>query len=58
MKINIELEDGLAGFQFFDDENKTLNWEDMTRQQQIHVCNSFVSGYELFSKCIKDETGD
>lgn len=55
MEIKITFDDGLAGYQFIDGEGKTLNYEDMTRQEQIHICNCFAQGYNLFSKFIKEE---
>lgn len=51
--IQVEISD-LAGYEFFVD-GKHKNWEDMTREQQIKVLNSFSSGFELFSKFLKDK---
>ena len=54
MEIKITFDDGLAGYEFIED-GKTVMYEDMTRQEQIHVCNVFAQGYNLFSRFIKEE---
>lgn len=51
--IQVEISD-LAGYEFFVD-GKHKDWQDMTREQQIKVLNSLLSGFELFKKFLKDE---
>ena len=55
MKITIEIKDGLAGYQFKDDNNKVVQFENLSRVEQIRILNSFANGYELFIKCLKEE---
>ena len=55
ININIEIDGkGLAGYEFFVD-GKSMLWENMGRKQQISVLNSFMQGYELFRKFLKEE---
>lgn len=51
--IQVEISD-VAGYEFFVD-GKHKDWKDMTREQQIKVLNSLLSGFELFRKFLKDE---
>lgn len=53
MTIDIQVSE-LAGYMFFID-GKQVVWEDMTRQQQIKVLNSFSQGYNLFQHFLKEE---
>lgn len=55
ININIEI-DGkvLVGYEFFVD-GKLVLWEDMNRKQQVSVLNSFMQGYGLFKKFLKEE---
>lgn len=53
--INIEIDGkGLAGYEFSVD-GKSVLWEKMDRKQQIFVLNSFVQGYELFNKFLREK---
>ena len=55
ININIEIDrEGLAGYEFFVD-GKSILWESMDRKQQISVLNSFIQGYELFKRFLKEE---
>ena len=54
MKIIIEIEDGLVGYQFKNGKNK-IKFEDLSRVEQIRILNSFANGYELFISCIKED---
>lgn len=55
INVNIEIDGkGLAGYEFFVD-GKHKDWQDMTREQQIKVLNSLLSGFELFRKFLKEE---
>jgi hypothetical protein len=53
MTIDIQVSE-LAGYMFFID-GKQVQYEDMTRQQQIKVLNSFSQGYKLFERFLKQE---
>ena len=53
IKIDIEVSD-LAGYMFFID-GQQIRFEDMTREQQIKVLNSFSQGYRLFERFLKAE---
>lgn len=53
MTINIQVSE-LAGYVFYID-GKQVQYEDMTRQQQIKVLNSFSQGYKLFERFLKLE---
>ena len=53
MTINIQVSE-LAGYMFYID-GKQVQYEDMTRQQQIKVLNSFSQGYKLFERFLKEE---
>lgn len=54
MKIIIEIEDGLAGYQF-EKGNNVVFFEDLERREQIRILNSFAYGYDLFGECLKEE---
>lgn len=53
MTIDIQVSE-LAGYVFYID-GKQVQYEDMTRQQQIKVLNSFSQGYRLFERFLKEE---
>ena len=53
MSIDITVSE-LAGYEFNID-GKKVEWEDMTREQQIKVLNSFSQGYRLFERFLKAE---
>lgn len=44
----------LAGYQFHID-GKKVDWDDMSREQQIKVLNSFSQGYRFFERFLKAE---
>lgn len=53
--INIEIGvSDLVGYMFFINGKQT-RFEDMTREQQIKVLNSFSQGYRLFERFLKEE---
>jgi len=55
IKVTIELDDdNLAGCAIYKDDY-VKHFEDLPRQDQIHICNSFVQFYQLFSKAIKED---
>ena len=55
MKIEIEIKDGLAGYQFHDDKGNVVMWENLSRKEQIKVLNGFANGYELFINALKED---
>ena len=55
MKIEIEVVDGLAGYQFKDDNDNVIQFEDLSRKEQIRILNGFANGYELFIKALKED---
>lgn len=55
MKIEIEINDGLAGYVFKDDHGNVVRFEDMSRKEQVRAVNSFVSGYKLFVHAVKEK---
>ena len=54
MKIKITIANNNVGYEFKEGK-KTVFFENLTRQQQIHICNAFAQGYNLFVKHIKEE---
>ena len=54
MEIKITLDDDLAGYTFTEGK-KTVFFENLTRQQQVKICNAFAQGYNLFVKYIKEQ---
>ena len=54
MRISIDIDNGLVGY-VFKDGRKIVKFEDLSRQEQIHICNAFANGYNLFVKAIKQE---
>lgn len=58
ININIEIDGkGLVGYEFFVD-GKPMLWENMDRKQQVLALNSFMQGYELFKRFLKEETDE
>ena len=55
MKVTIEINDGLAGYQFTKGNDNVVQFEDMSRVEQIRILNSFANGYELFINALKKE---
>ena len=55
MKIEIEIKDGLVGYQFKDDNDNVVQFENLSRVEQIRILNSFASGYELFINALKED---
>lgn len=58
MKAIIEInETGLASLDL-KKEKKQINWEELTRVEQIRIVNSLSKFHELFSKFIKPEENE
>lgn len=55
MTITIEIKDGLAGYSFKDGSDNVVQWEDLSRREQVKILNGFANGYELFIHALKDE---
>ncbi len=53
LTIDIQVSE-LAGYKFYID-GKKVDWEDMSREQQIKVLNTFSQGYNLFVRFLKSE---
>lgn len=53
-KVEIEFTDNLCGYSFIKGGKRT-QWEELSRQEQISVLNSFAQGYDLFVKFLKEE---
>lgn len=53
LTIDIQVSE-LAGYEFYID-GKKIDWEDMSREQQIKVLNSFSQGYNLFVRFLKEK---
>lgn len=53
LTIDIQVSE-LAGYEFYIDGQK-INYEDMTREQQIKVLNSFSQGYNLFVRFLTEK---
>ena len=54
MIVIIEIKDGLAGYQFKDGNDKVVQFEDLSRREQVRILNSFANGYSLFKSVLKD----
>ena len=54
MEIQITIANNNVGYEFIEDK-KTVFFEDLTRQQQIHICNAFSQGYNFFIQHIKEQ---
>jgi hypothetical protein len=52
MKIIIEKKTDLSSIQF-KDKNKIIKWEELTKQGQIEILNTFVKFHSLFKGFIK-----
>jgi hypothetical protein len=55
MTVTIEIEDGLVGYQFKDGNYNVVQFENLSRWEQVRILNSFVNGYELFRNALKDK---
>ena len=51
----IEINDGLVAYQFKDDNDNVVQFENLSRKEQIMILNSFVNGYQLFRSTLKEE---
>ena len=54
MKVTIEI-DGLVGYQFHDDNDNVVMFENLSRREQVRILNSFASGYKLFIQVLKED---
>ena len=53
MIVIIEINDGLVGYQFKDGNDKVVQFEDLSRREQVRILNSFANGYSLFKDILK-----
>lgn len=51
----IEIDDGLVAYQFKDDSDNVVQFENLSRKEQIRILNSFANGYQLFRSILKEE---
>lgn len=54
MIVTIEIKDGLAGYQFKDGNDNVVQFENLSRKEQIRILNSFANGYSLFKDVLKE----
>ena len=54
MKVTVEIDD-LVGYQFHDDNDNVVYFEDLSRTEQIRILNGFANGYRLFIEALKEE---
>ena len=55
MKVTIEIKDDLAGYQFKDSNDNVVQFENLSRTEQVMILNSFANGYNLFKIALKEE---
>ena len=53
MIVTIEIENGLVGYQFKDGNDNVVQFEDLSRREQVRILNSFANGYSLFKDILK-----
>ena len=54
MIVIIEIKDGLVGYQFKDGNDNVVQFEDLSRREQVRILNSFANGYSLFKSVLKE----
>jgi hypothetical protein len=56
MKATIDIcNSGLTSVLLTNDEGEVISWEDLSRDEQLWLLDSFKTFHELFSKFIKQE---
>ena len=55
MIVIIEIKDGLVGYQFKDGNDNVVQFENLSRREQVRILNGFANGYQLFRSVLKDE---
>lgn len=55
--FEIEEDSNIAGV-MFECEGKTIQWQDMSRLEQIRMLNAWASHHQLFSRFLKEEDAD
>ena len=55
MKIEIEIEDYNIAYSFADDEGNMLRFEELDRDEQIKILNSFAQGYNFWMRFLKED---
>jgi len=54
MKATIDISDsGLTSATLTNDEGEVISWEDLSRDEQLWLLDSFKTFFEFFSKFIK-----
>ena len=54
MTVTIEIKDGLVGYQFKDGNDNVVQFENLSRREQVRILNSFANGYSLFKDILKE----
>ena len=55
MKVIIETSRSLASYQFKDDNDNVVLFENLSRLEQTRILNGFIDGYELFVDVLKED---
>ena len=55
MKIQIETDEKNLAFSFADDEDNMLRFEELDREEQIKIINSFAQGYNFWMRFLKED---
>ena len=55
LKVTLEV-DELAGC-LIERDDERMQWENLSRKEQVQILNSFAQFYKLFYKCLKEEEG-
>lgn len=55
--FEIEEDSNIAGV-MFECEGKTIQWQDMSRLEQIRMLNAWAGHCKLFSRFLKEEDAD
>lgn len=55
--FEIEEDSDIAGV-MFECEGKTIQWENLSRLEQIRMLNAWAGHYKLFSRFLKEEDAD
>ena len=59
MKATIDISDiGLTSATLTNDEDEVISWEDLSRDEQLWLLDSFKTFHEFFSKFIKEENAE
>lgn len=54
LKVVCEISDDLVGYEFVRNE-ETVEWNDLTRKEQIKALNALLNGRKFFGDFLKEE---